>query len=206
VIHGVVDAFQGLSSPWAYVVIAALALLESAAFLGFVVPGETALIFSGFLASQGRLSITILAVVAAAGAIAGDSIGYTLGRVAAGPLKRTRLGRWADGSRFASAEDYLRRRGGIAVFTGRFVGFLRALVPFLAGASRMPYARFLAWNAAGAVVWAPLCIVLGFFAGESYRLIEAQIGRFSLLIGGLVVGALLTLLLWRHVRGAPATG
>lgn len=203
-IHGIVTTLEGLASPWAYVVVGLLALLESAAFVGIVVPGETAMIFGGFLASQGRASLALLATVSAAGAIAGDSVGYGLGSLGAEPLRRSRLGRRIGDARLRAAEEYLRRRGGVAVFTGRFVGVLRALVPFFAGAGRMPYKRFLIWNVAGAVVWAPLCIAIGFLAGDSYRLVGEYVGRTGVVIGGVAIGVASTVLLWRHVRRSTA--
>jgi membrane protein DedA with SNARE-associated domain len=199
-------ALESLASPWAYVAVGVFALLESAAFVGLFVPGETAMIIAGFLAAQGRASLALLAAAAAAGAIAGDSAGYTLGRLGAAPLRRSRLGRRVGDDRFRAAEEYLRRRGGIAVFTGRFIGVLRALVPFFAGAGRMPYDRFLLWNIAGAVVWVPLCLLIGFLAGESYQAVEEQVGRLGLIVAGAAVGAAATFLVWRRVRRTPAVG
>jgi membrane-associated protein len=195
-----VNTLENLASPWAYVLVGVLALLESAAFVGLVIPGETAMILGGFLAAQGRVSVALLAAVAIAGAIAGDSIGYAFGRLGAGPLRRSWLGRRIGEPRLQAAEAYLRRRGGVAVFTGRFVGFLRALVPFFAGVGRMPYARFVVWNVAGAVVWAPLCVGIGFLAGDSYEVIGGYIGGGGMLAGGLLVAVVTSLLLWRHVR------
>jgi membrane protein DedA with SNARE-associated domain len=197
---------DGLSSPWAYVLIGVLALLESAAFVGLAVPGETAMILGGFLAAQGRVSLSILLPATIAGALVGDSIGYSLGRGGAEPLRRSRLGRRIGDARFAAAEAYLRRRGGLAVFSGRFVGFLRALVPFLAGAGRMPYGRFIVWNAAGAVVWAPLCVAIGFIAGDSYRLAAEYLGRAGLLLAALMTTLVALGLVWRHMRKAAAAG
>lgn len=197
----VVTMLQGLTGPWIYVLIGVLALLESAAFIGLAVPGEIALLFGGVLAAQGRVSVALLIVVAVAGAIIGDSIGYGFGRIGAEPLRRSWLGRRVGPARLSAAEAYLRRRGGIAVFTGRFVGVLRALVPFVAGAGRMPYGRFAVWNIAGALVWAPLCVATGFLAGDSYRLIADYAGRVgSVAIGLLGLGVIATVLVWRHKR------
>jgi membrane protein DedA with SNARE-associated domain len=196
----VMGALDGLGGAPAYALVGLLALLESAAFFGLAVPGETAMIVGGVLASQGRLSLSLLSVAGTAGAIAGDSVGYALGRMGAAPLRRSRLGARIGERRFAAAEEYLRRRGGVAVFSGRFVGVLRALVPFFAGAGRMPYRRFLAWNAAGAALWAPLCIVLGYVAGGSYRVIDDVAGRAWLLVGGLGAGVVLAFAVWRHLR------
>jgi len=90
--------------------------------------------------------------VAAAGAIVGDSIGYEIGRHFGNALQASRLGRKVGAERWQRAETYLEAKGGRAIFAGRFVGVLRALVPAVAGATRMPYRRFLVWNALGAIM------------------------------------------------------
>src|SRR5919204_6294921 len=178
----VVDAAAQLASPWAYVVLALLAAAESAAFVGLAIPGETAMLLGGFLAFQGRVSLPVMMAAGAVGAIVGDSIGYQIGRVFGEPLKRSRLGRRVGEGRWARGEAYLRDKGGHAVFLGRFVGLLRALVPALAGMARMPYRTFLPWNAAGGGIWGPGVVLLGYLAGGSYRRVEQLAGRASLLL------------------------
>jgi undecaprenyl-diphosphatase len=184
---GVLDTAARLASPWAYVVLALLAAAESAAFVGLAGPGETAMLLGGFLAFQGRVNLTVMMAAGAVGAVAGDSVGYEIGRQFGEPLKRSRLGRRVGQDRWASGEAYLRAKGGRAVFLGRFVGVLRALVPALAGMSRMPYRVFLPWNAAGGLIWAPGFVLLGYLAGGSYRRVERLAGRASLLLLILVV-------------------
>jgi undecaprenyl-diphosphatase len=183
---GLLDTLARLASPWAYLVLALLAAAESAAFIGLAIPGETAMLLGGFLAFQGRVS---LAVMMAAGAF-GE------------PLKRSRLGRRVGEERWAKGEAYLRAKGGRAVFFGRFVGVLRALVPALAGMSRMPYRTFLPWNLAGGVIWAPGFVLLGYLAGGSYRQVERIAGRASLvlLLIAVTVGAVVLTARWvaRH--------
>jgi undecaprenyl-diphosphatase len=183
----VLDSAAGLVSPWAYIVLALLAAAESAAFVGLAVPGETAMLLGGFLAYQGRVSLVAMMVAGAVGAVVGDSIGYQIGRLFGEPLKRSRLGRRVGGERWAKGEAYLRAKGGRAVFFGRFVGLLRALVPALAGMSRMPYRTFLPWNIAGGSIWAPGFVLLGYLAGGSYRQVERLAGRASLLLLLIVV-------------------
>jgi undecaprenyl-diphosphatase len=199
---GVLDSVAGLVSPWAYLVLALLAAAESAAFVGLAVPGETAMLLGGFLAYQGRVSLPVMMVAGAVGAVVGDSIGYQIGRLFGEPLKRSRLGRRVGEERWARGEAYLRAKGGRAVFFGRFVGVLRALVPALAGMSRMPYHTFLPWNVAGGIIWAPGFVLLGYLAGGSYRRIERIAGRASLvlLLIVVIVGAVVTAARWaaRH--------
>jgi undecaprenyl-diphosphatase len=190
------NTLAGLASPWAYLAVGALAMLETAAFVGLAVPGETALVIGGFLAYQGKASLPVMMIVAGAGAIVGDSIGYEIGRKFGPRIRASALGRRVGEERWARGEAYLARRGGRAIFFGRFVGVLRALVPTLAGLSGMPYRRFLAWNAAGGIIWGPSFVLLGYLAGSSYRRIEHIAGRASLvlllvvvIVGGAVLAA-----------------
>lgn len=176
------DFLSSLASPWGYVVVAVLAALEASAFVGLFVPGELAMLVGGYLAYQDRASLWVMIVVAVVGAVVGDSAGYEIGRHFGDRLHRGRLGRRIGEERWTRAEAYLVTRGGRAVFFGRFVGVMRALVPALAGASHMPYRRFLAWNALGAAIWAPGLVLLGYAAGSSYRQVAHYAGQAGLLL------------------------
>jgi membrane protein DedA with SNARE-associated domain/membrane-associated phospholipid phosphatase len=196
VIDGVLERLADLASPWGYVIVGLLALLEAAAMIGLVVPGEAALLVGGFLASQGKAELPVMMVVGAVGAIVGDSIGYEIGKHLGPSLRRSRLGQWVGEERWARAEDYLRRHGGRAVFFGRFIGVLRALVPTIAGLSGMPYRTFLPWNAIGGLVWAPGFVLLGYAAGGSYHKVATWAGAastvlliFVVLVIGVIVAA-----------------
>ena len=200
----VADWLLSIPAPAAYALIATLVFSEAAVFVGFVLPGETAVIVGGVLAATGRLSLTALIVLVVAAAILGDSVGFEVGRhfgprvLASRPLRRHE-------HRVAGAQRFLRDRGGWAVFLGRFTAFLRAVMPGLAGTSQMPYARFLAYNAAGALVWGGGVAVLGFFAGNSYEAAQQAMGRGSAVLIAVVV--VVGLLVWRRHRAlAPSNG
>ena len=79
--------------------------------------------------------------------------------------------------KLARAEDFLQRRGGSAVFLGRFTAFFRAMMPALAGAAGMPYRTFLLWNALGGIIWGTLFVTIGHVAGTSYKAVEEKVGR-----------------------------
>jgi len=179
----VVDAVLTLSGLPAYGLVGLLAAGEAAAFVGLFLPGEAALLLGGVLASQGRVSLPVMIAVAVVAAIVGDSIGYEIGRRGGPALKRSRLGRVVGEERWTKGEAFLERRGGPAVFLGRWVGLLRALVPSLAGMGRMPYPRFLLWNALGGLLWASTVVLVGYAAGAQYKRIEQLFGRASLLVG-----------------------
>jgi membrane-associated protein len=196
-----------LNAPaWAvYVVVALVVFAEDALFVGFVIPGETAAVLGGFLASRGHTNVVVIGALVVAAAIIGDTVGYEVGRHI-GPriLQSNRLDRHRDGLK--RAQDLLARRGGSAVFLGRFVAFFRAVMPALAGASRMPYPRFLAFNSAGGLVWGVASVLLGYLAGDSYARIEKAVGRgaASIAVTLLVIAGLIV---WRvrknHAEGQP---
>ncbi|PLC12781.1 hypothetical protein AUQ48_11805 [Kocuria flava] len=199
----VVEFVLGVADPWAYMLVGLLALAEAAALLGLVIPGETAVLLGGVVVSTGHARLGWMMAAAAAGAVVGDSVGYELGRRFAGPLRASRLGRRVGERRWARAEEYLRTRGGKAVFIGRWIGVLRALVPFVAGASRMPYRVFLPYNVLGGVLWAGSFVVAGYLAGHSYRVVAQYAGQASLVLGGLLVVLAVFALAVRWVMGHP---
>ena len=148
---------------WLYVIAGGLAFAEAAIMVGVVLPGETALLVAGFAAHQGVISLAPMIVVAIVCAIAGDSVGYELGRKIGPRLQRSRAGRFVGDRRWQATEDFLHRHGGKAVLLGRGTALLRALVPGVAGMVRMPYLRtFLPWNAVGGVAWGAGCVLLGY--------------------------------------------
>jgi membrane protein DedA with SNARE-associated domain len=192
-----VDQLLGVAPAVAYVLIGLLAFAEAALFVGFVLPGETAVILGGVLAATHRLSMTTLLVLVVVAAIVGDTVGYEVGKHAGPRLLASRpLRRHA--ARLDRARDTLRRRGGVAVLLGRFTAFLRAVMPALAGLSRMPYRRFLAWNAAGGLIWGVGVTLLGYFAGASYKKVEQALGRGSAILLALIVVA--ALVVWQRRR------
>ena len=149
---GLVDRLFTLNPMLVYVVVTALVFAEDALFLGFVIPGETAAVLGGVIASEGRVHLWLIMTLVVAGAVIGDSAGYEVGRHLGPRILQLRV---LDKRRrrLDDAQAFLRRRGGSAVFLGRFVAFFRAVIPALAGTSRMPYRRFLSFNAAGGLVW-----------------------------------------------------
>jgi membrane protein DedA with SNARE-associated domain len=153
-------------------------MLES---FGIPLPGETALILFGVLASQGHYSIASVIAVAAVAAIVGDNLGYWLiGRLGGRALfERNRwLKRWSDGL-LPRAERIMHRHGGKTVFFGRFIAILRFTAAWVAGLGRMPWWRFLFWNAAGGIAWATAFGLLSFYGGKAAADAIARYGAYA---------------------------
>jgi membrane-associated protein len=186
----VIDTLLGVPPALALLIIAALVFGEAALFFGFVLPGETAVVYGGVLAAAGRVSVLVVLLVVVAAAIVGDSVGFEVGRKLGPRLNRAPLLR-NHVERLDAARAYLRRRGGRAVVMGRFTAFLRAVMPALAGASRMEYRRFLAFNAAGGALWGGGCVLLGYFAAHSIGRVTHYLGLTSAAIVVVIVLALL---------------
>jgi membrane protein DedA with SNARE-associated domain len=161
--------------------------IESA---GVPIPGETALITAAFLSSQGHYGIVWVIVVAAAGAIVGDNIGYWIGRLGG----RRLLERWGPIARYAErvlppAEKFFARHGSKTVFIGRFVAVLRVTAAWLAGISHMHWWKFAFWNAAGGIVWATLVSLVAYYVGKSAADAISRYGLYA--AGGLALLAVL---------------
>lgn len=175
-------------------IVAAIVFAEDALFVGFVLPGETAAILGGVAAKLGHVPLWGVLVTVITAAIVGDSVGYQIGRYFGPRILKLRILR-KHHERLDNAQDFLARRGGSAVFLGRWIAFFRAVMPALAGISRMRYPKFLAFNAAGGIAWGTVVVLVGYAAGASYAKVEKTVGRSSALI--VVAIALVALIAWR---------
>ena len=190
--------------PVAYVVCGLLVFGEAAVLLGFVIPGETAALIGGVLASLHHVDLVLMLVVIVVCAIVGDSVGYEVGKILGPWLVEHRPLRGQPGVR--RGQDLLARRGGPAVFLGRWLALARALVPGLAGMSGMRYRTFLTYNAAGGIAWGTTFVLIGYGAGTSYAAVAKTVGVYSLAILGTVVVAVVITLVVRHRRARRKWG
>jgi len=180
-VTGLLSHLLDVRGPLVYVVVALVVFSEDALFVGFVIPGETAAVLGGVLASRGHVQLWWMLPLVVVAAVLGDSVGYEVGRHLGPRILELRMLRKRR-KRLDEAQDFLRRRGGAAVFLGRFVAFFRAVMPALAGTAQMRYSKFLAFNAAGGLVWGAAFVLLGYLAGNSYATIEKAVGRGALVV------------------------
>jgi membrane protein DedA with SNARE-associated domain len=193
---GSITSFIEQHSQLALLLMFVLLFLES---FGLPVPGETALIACAVLASQGALSIQWVIGLGIAAAIIGDNAGYWVAREGGRPLlSRHRITRNYAERYLPRAERFFAEHGGKAVFFGRFIAVLRVTAAWTAGLSRMNPWRFLAWNAAGGIVWATGVSLIAYYLGEAAA---KAIGRYGLYAaGGALLLALIGLLIVRRVE------
>jgi membrane protein DedA with SNARE-associated domain/membrane-associated phospholipid phosphatase len=186
---------SGLVASYGYGILFFLVGLES---LGLPLPGETALVTAAAFAALGHLSIYGVVATAVAAAIIGDNGGYWIGRTGGVALVR-RYGRFLrfNEAHLEGARRFFERHGPPTVFLGRFIALLRTWTAVLAGAARMPYGRFMLYNALGAVCWATAFGALGYVFGRNLPRLEHYIGQASL-AGALLVALVVALVLgWR---------
>jgi membrane protein DedA with SNARE-associated domain len=205
-VDAVVEVVLELSGWPVYAVTTVLVLLESAVFLGLFLPGETALLMAGLLAGAGNLSLAVLLPVAVGAALAGDQVGYLIGRWFGPRLRETALGRLIGAPRWDRALELLSRRGASAVFAARWITVVRALVPTVAGMIGMPRRKFLLANCLGAITWAPAVVLIGYLLGDSLAGAE-QVLAYLPLVGVTTVVLMIASMgarRWRTRRGTSA--
>jgi undecaprenyl-diphosphatase len=194
----VLDGILRLPPLLALALVFLLPALEASAFVGVLVPGEIGVILGGVLANQHKLTLATVLIAGIAGAVIGDSIGYWVGQRYGETILSKLPNRIIKPEHVQRAETTVRNYGGRAVFLGRFTAALRALVPGMAGMSRIGYGKFLAWNALGGALWASGFVVLGYLAGSQYKSIERYANYIGL--GLLLVIAAFLILRHRHHR------
>lgn len=197
VLTGLVDlpdvgaVLEGLSASlgaWAYLLVPALAFLETGAFVGLVVPGETAVLIGGVVAERGDVSLVPLIALVWLAAAAGDVVSFLIGRrFGRSALERHGRKLGIGEAQLVRVERFFARFGGGAVLLGRFVGVLRALTPFVAGASGYPLRRFLPYSVAGTFVWATTFTLVGYAFSESFA--DAGTTVTIVLLGVALLGA-----------------
>lgn len=169
-----------------YIVVGIVALLESTLLIGTFVPGTVILLVFGFTASQGEVSLFWVIFATSIGAVLGDFISYFIGRYGSGFVKENRgilrLSHVEIGKAFFS------KHGGKSVLLGRFVSPLRQIIPFIAGVVHMSYRRFLYLNIIGAFLWAICYVLLGYYFGANWRLVDKIIARVGIVLTLILVG------------------
>jgi membrane protein DedA with SNARE-associated domain/membrane-associated phospholipid phosphatase len=203
-------AVQDLSSglgAWTYLLVGALAFLETGAFVGLIAPGEFTVMLGGAVAGQGDISLPVILAITWLCAFAGDSLSFMLGaRLGRGFLVRHGKRFRITENRLEQVEDYFSRYGGRTILIGRFIGLVRALAPFIAGSSRLPYRNFAPFSILGTGLWSTGLILVGYFAAQSLDTVTKVVGK-GLFVFAIVVGVVVALYLaFRFLRDPANRG
>ena len=193
-IHHVADwlVLHNLEIPL-FALLITFAFAEAAAFVGFVLPGETSLLIGGVLAHSGVWNVWLFLSCAIVGAIAGDSVGYEVGKHFGPKIQTTQFGKFVGEKRWRLAQAIFDRYHGGAIFFGRAQALLRALVPSLAGMNGVPYRTFLKWNAAGGIVFSTTVVLLGYQFASSLSVLEKYLKYWAIVAIFLIVGVIFLL-------------
>jgi undecaprenyl-diphosphatase len=196
--HLIVDIAKGLGQ-WTYVLVGFMAFAETGAFLGFVAPGEISVIVGGVVAGQGEIDVVALIAIVWVCAVLGDVTSYLVGQ---------RLGRQfmekhgkrvqITPERLDKVEDFFRRRGGLTILVGRFIGFVRPIAPFLAGSTHMPFRRFLSYDILAAGIWSATFVLLGYVFWHSFDKVSEYARKGAFFFGATVVLGIALVWLVRH--------
>jgi membrane protein DedA with SNARE-associated domain len=195
---GIEDLAKALGK-WTYALVGLLAFAETGAFIGLVAPGEFTVILGGVIAGQGTIDIFVLIGIVWACTLSGDTLSFFLGR----RLGRKFLEKHGPNfrltpDRLAVVDEHFKKRGGATVLVGRFIGFVRPIAPFLAGASGMQYRRFLPYSVVGTGLWGPGFCLLGYIFWQSFDKVTKYAGRATLIFG--VIVAVVVGIVWLRRR------
>lgn len=161
--------FSDTLGAWTYGLVGGMAFLETGAFVGLIAPGETAVVLGGVVAAHGEVDLGVMLLLVWLAAAAGDLASYALGRRLGRPFLVRRGPRFGvTGARLATVEGFFDRHGPKAILIGRFVGIVRAVAPFLAGASGLRLRAFLPWSLLGTLAWASTFTLVGYAFSESF--------------------------------------
>lgn len=195
---GFLNSLAPLLDHWGYFAVGGLLFLED---FGVPVPGETILIAASVYAGAGRLNIAAVALVGFVAAVLGDNVGYAVGRFGGRALV-LRFGRFVflTEERLDKAEAFFTRHGGKIVTVARFIEGLRQANGIIAGISRMPWPRFLVFNALGAALWVGCWAAVGYLAGNHIATIYNQVNNYALYVLGAAVALVIGLIVRRVIR------
>lgn len=193
------EVILDLFTTYGYVIVFFGVMLEN---VGLPVPGETILLAAGFFASQHHFNLPAVILTAMTGAILGDNLGYLAGR-RLGRAFINRYGRYVllTPARIKACEDYFHSHGDKTILVARFITGLRVFAAFFAGMSYMRWRTFFAYNAAGALLWAVVITLVGYFFGHSWKLIEKWVGRTGVFLFVVAVAVAVVIYLRRRRKG-----
>ncbi len=200
-LQDLLNKFANFLGQWTYLVIGVLSFLETGAFVGLLVPGETALLIGGAVAGQGVINVYLLIAIAWSCAFLGDTTSFYLGHRLGREFVLKHGGRVGiTHERFETVEEYFAKHGGKTVLIGRFVGLVRALSPFVAGSSNMRYAAFAPYSILGSGLQVTAHIMVGYLFSRSIDAAAQYAGLVALWLGVIIVTTVVIVWLYRRLK------
>jgi membrane-associated protein len=203
-LEGALTDLSDTLGTWTYALVAALAFAETGAFIGLLAPGETAIVLGGVVAAQGDVSLPLMIAIAWAAAALGDLASFLLGKRLGRRFLLTRGPRLGvSAPRLHRVEAFFERHGAKAILVGRFVGLVRAVAPFLAGASGMRLRAFVPWSLLGTAVWTSSFTLIGYAFHASFSAAAGALTHGALALA-VLAAAVLALREYGRARRARA--
>jgi membrane protein DedA with SNARE-associated domain len=202
-IEEIVKGIGSSLGQWTYLLVGVNAFLETGAFLGFIAPGETVVLFGGVLAGEGTIDLRTLILVTWLSAMAGDVSAYAIGRRYGRDFllrhgQRVKVGE----PQVQFVEGFFTRHGRLTILLGRWVGVVRPLVPFLAGSSRMRFWEFLVIDLIATLAWAAGLCIVGSIFWHNFDQLVTLVGR-ALFIVGLLIATVVVVAAGTNARRDP---
>jgi membrane protein DedA with SNARE-associated domain len=198
----IMETLRAAYSTWGYPLVLLGALLENTALLGLVLPGGSLVLLGAIYAQQGTMALPLVLVLGWLGMVLGTSLDYALGRWGLhSTLGRTHLMARLE-PKLAAAQRFLARHGAWALVLAHFIGHVRSFVAITAGASRLPYRRFLLYEGIAALAWNLVWVTAGYLVGEHLDALQRFVGGTGL---ALVVLVLVAYVAYRLVARSRST-
>jgi len=194
-------AFIAEHGVWVYALLFVIVFCETGLVVTPFLPGDSLLFVVGTLAAAGGMDIALVMALLVAAALSGDNVNYWIGRWAGPKVFRAEDSRWFNRRHLERTHAFYERHGGKAIIIARFVPIVRTYVPFVAGIGAMPYARFLAFSVAGALLWVMSLSLAGYWFGN-IPAVKENLAAVIVVIVALSLTPIVLEFLRAHVRRA----
>lgn len=205
---GSFDPLTSAGPALVWTVVLTFVFLECALIIGLFLPGDSMLITAGIVMASnatGEAHVWALSVGAMIAAVAGNQVGYVIGHRTGHHLVARKNGRYINTRNLQRVTDLLQRHGFLAVLISRWIPWVRTLCPMVAGAAQMDHRKYTVASTIGAIIWAPVLLLIGYYAGSFLERVPWLMpGVIGTLVAGLIIGTALGIRHYRQEIAKPA--